>query len=68
MAKYLSERGFAVLTYDKRGVGPNITISDTNAWGNLTFDNLKQDAEKALSVPTEAARSQCNQKGNIDWT
>jgi hypothetical protein len=31
-------------------VGPNNTISDSNAWGNLTFDNLKQDAEKALSV------------------
>ena len=50
MAEYLSERGFAVLRYDKRGVGPNFTISDSNAWGNLTFNNLKQDAEKALSV------------------
>jgi uncharacterized protein len=50
LAEYLSERGFAVLRYDKRGVGPNLTISDSNAWGNLTFDNLKQDAEKALSV------------------
>jgi uncharacterized protein len=50
LAEYLSERGFAVLRYDKRGVGPNNTISDSNAWGNLTFDNLKQDAEKALLV------------------
>lgn len=50
MAKYLSERGFVVLRYDKRGVGPNFTISDSNAWGNLTFNDLKQDAEKALSV------------------
>jgi alpha-beta hydrolase superfamily lysophospholipase len=54
MAEYLSERGFVVLRYDKRGVGPtalpNFTISDSNAWGNLTFNNLKQDAEKALSV------------------
>ena len=50
MAKYLSDRGFAVLRYDKRGVGSNFTISDSNAWGNLTFNNLKQDAEKALSV------------------
>ena len=49
MAEYLSERGYAVLRYDKRGVGPNFTISDSNAWGNLTFDNLKQDAEKALA-------------------
>ena len=31
-------------------MGPNFTISDSNAWGNLTFNNLKQDAEKALSV------------------
>lgn len=50
MAEYLSEREFAVLRYDKRGVGPNFTISDSNAWGNLTFNDLKQDAEKALSV------------------
>jgi uncharacterized protein len=50
LAEYLAERGFAVLKYDKRGVGPYRTISDSNAWGNLTFDNLKHDAEKALSV------------------
>ena len=54
MAEYLSERGFVVLRYGKRGVGPmflpNFTISDSNAWGNLTFNNLKQDAETALSV------------------
>jgi len=50
LAEFLSERGFAVLKYDKRGVGPHLTISDSNAWGNLTFDNLKHDAEKALSV------------------
>ena len=50
MAEYLSERGFAVLRYDKPGVGPNSTIIDSNAWGNLTFDNMKQNAEKALSV------------------
>lgn len=50
LAEYLAERGFAVLKYDKRGVGPNLTISDSNVWGNLTFDNMKHDAEKALSV------------------
>ncbi|MDF0681532.1 MAG: alpha/beta fold hydrolase [Candidatus Nitrosocosmicus sp.] len=50
LAEYLAERGYAVLKYDKRGVGPYLTISDSNAWGNLTFDNLKHDAEKALSV------------------
>ena len=26
------------------------TIQDTNIWGNLTFNDLKQDAEKALDV------------------
>jgi uncharacterized protein len=50
IAQYLSERGFAVLRYDKRGVGENHTILDSNVWGNLTIDNLKQDAEKALAV------------------
>src|SRR5215212_8300839 len=41
IAQYLSERGFAVLRYDKRGVGANSQIIDTNIWGNLTFDDLK---------------------------
>jgi uncharacterized protein len=50
IAQYLSERGFAVLRYDKRGVGENHTILDANVWGNLTIDDLKQDAEKALAV------------------
>ena len=50
IAEYMSDRGFVVLRYDKRGVGSNYTFSDSNAWDNLTFDNLKQDAEKALST------------------
>src|SRR5918999_312765 len=50
IAQYLSERGFAVLRYDKRGVGENHTVLDANVWGNLTIDDLKQDAEKALAV------------------
>src|SRR5215216_7323277 len=53
IAKYLSERGFVVLRYDKRGVGANNTIQDVNVWGNLTFDDLKNDAAKALNVLTE---------------
>ncbi len=53
IAEYLSERGFAVLRYDKRGVGSNLTILDSNVWGNVTFNDLKQDAEKALSVLLE---------------
>jgi uncharacterized protein len=50
IAQYLSERGFAVLRYDKRGVGANKTILNSNLWGNLTANQLKQDAEKALDV------------------
>ena len=50
IAQYLSERGFAVLRYDKRGVGENHTILDANVWGNLTIDDLKHDAQKALAV------------------
>src|SRR5215204_666413 len=53
IAQYLSERGFAVLRYDKRGVGANSQIIDYNMWGNLTFDDLKHDAETALSVLTQ---------------
>jgi pimeloyl-ACP methyl ester carboxylesterase len=50
IAKYLSERGFAVLRYDKRGVGGNFTIVDKNVWGNATINDLIHDAEKALNV------------------
>ena len=50
VAQYLSERGFAVLQYDKRGVGANFTILDINTWGNITVDDLAQDAQKALNA------------------
>jgi dipeptidyl aminopeptidase/acylaminoacyl peptidase len=50
IAQYLSERGFAVLRYDKRGVGANLTIVDTNVWKNMTYNDLVQDAKKALNV------------------
>jgi pimeloyl-ACP methyl ester carboxylesterase len=50
IAEYLSQRGFAVLQYDKRGVGANFTIPDDNVWGNNTSNELIQDAEKALDV------------------
>ena len=49
IAEYLSERGFAVLQYDKRGIGANYTI-DQNVWGNATVNDLTQDAERALDV------------------
>lgn len=50
IAQYLSERGFAVLRFDKRGIGANNTILDTNVWGNATTDDLIQDSKKALNV------------------
>ena len=50
IGQYLSERGFAVLRYDKRGVGANNTILDTNVWGNTTANDLIQDSKKALNV------------------
>jgi alpha-beta hydrolase superfamily lysophospholipase len=50
IAQYLSERGFAVLRYDKRGIGTNHTILDSNVWGNLTINDLVLDANKALAV------------------
>src|SRR5215210_387361 len=53
ITQYLSERGFAVLRYDKRGVGANSQIIDYNIWGNVTFDDLKHDAETALGVLTQ---------------
>jgi uncharacterized protein len=51
IAQYLSERGFAVLRYDKRGVGANYTINQ-NVWRNATVNDLIHDAEKALNVLT----------------
>jgi uncharacterized protein len=51
ISQYLSERGFAVLRYDKRGVSDeSFTYLDKNVYGNATFNDLKQDATKALAV------------------
>jgi uncharacterized protein len=50
IAQYLSERGFAVLRYDKRGIGANNTILNTNVWGNATVNDLIGDAKKALRI------------------
>src|SRR5690348_15528353 len=51
IVQYLSERGFAVLRYDKRGIGANITINH-NVWGNSTINDLIHDAKKALNILT----------------
>ena len=60
IAQYLSQRGFAVLTYNKRGLDTNdsspITIGNSiyalngNITSNTTLNQLKQDAEKALAI------------------
>jgi uncharacterized protein len=50
IADYLSERGFTVLRYDKRGIGTNHTILDSDIWRNLTLDDLVQDASKAVAA------------------
>jgi len=50
IAEYLSERGFAVLRYNKRGVGLNSTLLNQEVFMNATFQTLMQDAETALSV------------------
>ena len=50
ISEYLSERGFAVLQYDKRGIGANMTILDNNVWGNITVTDLINDAQKALNT------------------
>ena len=47
IAQYLSERGFAVLRYDKRGIGANFTI-DQNVWGNATINDLIHDAVESF--------------------
>jgi spore germination protein GerM len=31
-------------------MGTNYTILNSNVWGNLTANNLKQDADKAIAV------------------
>jgi predicted esterase len=49
IAQYLSERGFVVLKYDKRGVGSNYTIIDTNIWENATANEYIRDGKKALN-------------------
>ena len=50
MAEYLTERGFAVLRYNKRGVGLTGVTLDADIVVNKTVQDLIQDAEKALEV------------------
>jgi pimeloyl-ACP methyl ester carboxylesterase len=50
IAEYLSERGFAVLRYNKRGIGLNSTTLDMNVVQEWTVQALTEDAKKALEV------------------
>jgi len=50
IAEYLSERGFAVLRYNKRSVGLNGTILYSDVFYNMTVHDLIRDAGKALEV------------------
>jgi dipeptidyl aminopeptidase/acylaminoacyl peptidase len=50
VAEYLSERGIAVLRYNKRGIGLRGSILDEGVVVNMTYQDLQQDAEKALEV------------------
>ena len=50
ISNYLSERGFAVLRYDKRGIGEQSEIVDQELWRNVTIDTLIKDAETALDT------------------
>ena len=50
IAEYLSERGVAVLRYNKRGIGLKGTILDEGVVVNTTFQDLLRDAERALEV------------------
>jgi uncharacterized protein len=50
IAEYLSERGYVVLRYDKRGIGENGTILDLDTHANATVQQFQSDAEAALNV------------------
>jgi uncharacterized protein len=54
ISQYLSERGFVVLKYDKRGIGANLTVINSNVWGNMTYNDLKQGPE-GIKCSTTAA-------------
>jgi len=60
IAEYLSERGFVVLRYNKRGVGLNSTLVNQEVYMNATFQILKEDAETALSVLMEQSEVDTN--------
>jgi pimeloyl-ACP methyl ester carboxylesterase len=50
IAEYLSERGFAVMRYNKRGVGFNSSLTNPGVFFNATIQDFERDAEKILEV------------------
>ncbi len=60
IAEYLSERGFVVLRYNKRGVGLGSSLVDQEVFMNTTFQTLMQDAEIALQVLVEQVEVDAN--------
>jgi pimeloyl-ACP methyl ester carboxylesterase len=50
IAEFLSERGFAVIRYNKRGAGFNSTLANPDVFFNTTIQDLERDAEKVLEV------------------
>ena len=50
IAEYLSERGYMVLRYNKRGVERNATLVDPEIYQNATVEDSKSDAMKALDI------------------
>ena len=64
IAEYFSDRGFVVLRYDKRGVGANYTL-DSNVWGNLTINDLIQDADTALSLLLQQPEVNATKKATL---
>jgi pimeloyl-ACP methyl ester carboxylesterase len=60
IAEYLSERGIAVLRYNKRGVGINSSLLDRDVFMNNTIQTLIQNAEVALEVLMEQGETDAN--------
>jgi pimeloyl-ACP methyl ester carboxylesterase len=50
IAEHLSERGFMVLRYNKRGVTRNATMANYEVYSKATVNTFKSDAEAALLV------------------
>jgi pimeloyl-ACP methyl ester carboxylesterase len=48
IAEYLSERGFLVLRYNKRGITRNATMENYSIYSKATVETFKSDAERAL--------------------